>query len=217
MSLNRLNPCLNQSDTILSDFFPNNINFYNNIIQQEKFREFLKSDGTKIEGRRDVATYYNVLDDWNKLDHACDFITDYYSLLILVKRESHNNNVWISFIEGQNQHAAIVACLLCAKFDFDKNILTPDFLSFSTFKEALISHLQSPDEPSFTPKNQLCDILKSEAQLCMLRTPISVLAYIPSNNTGDVDKLFNALKKLSALVSTKKGLSNYKQVKIDSF
>ncbi len=177
----------------------------------------MKSDGTTIEGQRDIATYYNVLDDWNKLDHACDFVTDYYNLLLLVKRESHNHNVWISFIEGPHQHAAIVACLLRAKFDFDTNILTPESQSFSTFKEALIPHVQSPVEPLFTPKNQLCDIVKSEAPLCILRTPISVLAYIPRNNTCDVDKLFNALKKLIALVSTKKGLSSYKHVKINSF
>jgi hypothetical protein len=81
----------------------------------------------------------------------------------------------------------------------------------------MIPNLKSTEDPSLTPKNQLCDIVKSEAPLCILRTPISVLAYIPRNNTCDVDKLFNALKKLIALVSTKKGLSSYKHVKINSF
>ena len=204
VGLNRLNPSLDPSDHILVNFFPSDINYYNNNIRQDNFKEFLKTDGTTEEGRNLIATYYNVLNDWNTLDHNCDFVTDYYNLLLLVKNTSINNKVWISFIEGLHRHAAIVACLLCAKFDFVKNILVPNSLTFDSFNDAMIPNLKSTEDPSLTPEKQLCDLIKREDPICMLRTPISVKVYIPKNITCDVDKLFDTTKKLSALVSTKK-------------
>jgi len=162
-------------------------------------------DGTTSKRRKDIATYYNVLKEWNELSHDCDFVTDYYNLLLLVKRDSPNDSVLISFIEGLHRHSAIIACLLCAKFDYLNNILVPDSLRINTFTDADIQYFALPVDSSFTPKHALCEIVNNpESTSSMLNTPINVITYIPKNTNLNLITLMECTKNMSAKISMNK-------------
>jgi hypothetical protein len=53
---------------------------------------------------------------------------------------SRNDKVWISFIEGLHRHTAIIACLLCKKFDYSNNIIIQGSLQLNDFEKAKIPH-----------------------------------------------------------------------------
>jgi hypothetical protein len=69
--------------------------------------------------------HYSVLDKWTASNHGGDHVETYYELLLLVKAKSKNDNVWISFTEGLHRHTAILASLLCIKFDYSNNKTIP--------------------------------------------------------------------------------------------
>ena len=50
------------------------------------------------------------------------------------------DNIWISFVEGLHRHAAIIACLLCTKFDYKTNIIKPGSLQLEDFRKADIPY-----------------------------------------------------------------------------
>jgi hypothetical protein len=207
-----LNPARHETDIQVTPFFPSDVSFYN-IFQEEDFKRFLLYDGTTKEGRNDIANYYNVSDKWEKLNHDVDFVTDYYQLLILVKKSSDNDRLWISFIEGLHRHAAIILCLLCAKFDNFKNSLVPDSLSIQDFKNSNIPHFNMPHDSLLTPTDLLNLMVKNnESSLSMLTTPITVNAYYTNNNNCDLKKLMDYCKKLSAKISTNKRDSAIKSI-----
>jgi hypothetical protein len=149
-----LNPARHETDIQITPFFPSDVSFYN-MFQEEDFKRFLLYDGTTKEGRNDIANYYNVSDKWKQLNHDVDFVTDYYQLLLLVKTSSDNDKLWMSFIEGLHRHAAIILCLLCAKFDYLNNTLVPNSLQIDDFKTANIPHFKMPEDSSLTPKTIL--------------------------------------------------------------
>jgi hypothetical protein len=207
-----LNPARNETDILRTPFFPSDVTFYNNF-QSEDFKRFLVYDGTTKKGRNNIAKYYNVSDEWKLLDHDVDFVTDYYQLLLLVKTSSDNDKLWMSFIEGLHRHAAIILCLLCAKFDNFKNILIPDSLSIQDFKNSNIPHFNMPHDSLLTPKDLLNHIVENnESTSSMLTTPITVNAYYPNNNTCDSKILMDYCKKLSAKISTNKRDSAIKSI-----
>ncbi len=113
--MNRLNP-FDKTDTISSSFFPPNEDFYADI-QGEGFKRFSLSNATTDDGQKAIAVFYDVCDEWTQSTRGSDTINNYYKLLLLVKTKSKKDNVWISFVEGLHRQAAIIACLLCTKFD----------------------------------------------------------------------------------------------------
>ena len=133
-------------------------------------------DGTTEEGQNAIAQHYGVLDQLNALNHEGDFFDKYYKLLLPVKTESKSNNAWISFVEGLHRHAAILACLLCSKFDHYNNVLEPGLLSISSFKQAQVPHFKKPD---LTPRQQLNKIDKNHDNTPMITTHIIIQVYIP--------------------------------------
>jgi hypothetical protein len=92
------------------------------------------SDGTTKEGQKTIAEYYQVHDLWKDIAKPdCDF-ERYLSLLLLVKTKSQVDNLWVSFVEGLHWHDAMIACLLCTKFDYSSNKIQPDSLDIQDFK-----------------------------------------------------------------------------------
>jgi hypothetical protein len=148
--MKRLNPH-NVNEEIMTTLFPQSNDFYNTI-KGETFKVFWVYDGTTVKGQNATALHYNVLDKWNALNHEGDFVYIYYELVLLVKMKSINDNMWISFIEGPHRHAAIIACLLCTKFDYFNNILLPGSLEIPKFERAKIPNFKKPD---LTPRHQL--------------------------------------------------------------
>jgi hypothetical protein len=92
-------------------------------VQGDYFNQLLPIDGTTENGQNNIAQHYNVLDKWKASKCKGDHVSTYYKLLLLLKTKSKNDKVWISFIEGLHRHAAIIASLLCMKFDYSNNII----------------------------------------------------------------------------------------------
>ncbi len=68
----------------------------------------------------EVTKRYGLVNEWRdtiKESKEDTRATKYYKLLVLVKTTSKKDNVWISFVEGLHQHAAIVMCLTCSDFN----------------------------------------------------------------------------------------------------
>jgi hypothetical protein len=85
---------------------------------------FLGINATTEEEMNVVAKRYGLVNEWRdtiKELKEDDCATKYYKLLVLVNTTSKKDNVWISFIEGLHQHAAIVMCLICSDFDLKDN------------------------------------------------------------------------------------------------
>jgi hypothetical protein len=59
-------------------------------------------------------------------------------LLFLVKSTSQVDHIWFSFFEGMHHHAAIVAGLVCSKFNHFTNELEPGSLTLEDFRNGSI-------------------------------------------------------------------------------
>jgi hypothetical protein len=70
------------------------------------------------------------LDEWEKATAEQTFkIKHYFDLLLMVKKQSKKNHVWISFYKGLHRHAALMMCLLSSKLDLVANKVTYDSLT----------------------------------------------------------------------------------------
>ncbi len=110
-----------QSKTLLEcNLFPPDDSFIATWFKWFHWKDFLETNATTDEGMKKVARHYNIEVKWQqylKKNTQDNRAKDYYKLLQLVKRESTQDYVWISFVEGLHQHAVIVTCLTCSKFD----------------------------------------------------------------------------------------------------
>ncbi len=74
------------------------------------------------KGQQAIATYYEVTDECCDATTGQTFnIKHYFELLLLVKKQSKKDHVWISFYEGLHRHAALMMCLLCSKLNLVTN------------------------------------------------------------------------------------------------
>jgi hypothetical protein len=131
-----------------------------------------------------------------------------------VKTKSKNDKVWISFIEGLHRHAAILASLLCMKFDYSNNIIIPGSLQLDGFEKAQIPHYKNP---GVFPWQQLALIAGNNFNALMLKTPMLIQAYIPirvAYQIGGTIQLLMEVKTqsewilISKTISAKKIISN---------
>ena len=199
--------------TIITSLFPDaNDTDLMSIIRSTKFVDLLKCDATTLEGRAAIAVYFNVKEIWDKKNHDCDFVDDYYNLLYLVKTESSKDHIYISFVEGLHRHTAIITSLLCTKFDHSNNTLVPGSLTVKHFEEAKIPHFKTPDDSALTPRKQICDLLSDTQCPNMLTTIINVKAFIPTNRDCDTKELTEALTTISLLISNDKRNSATKSI-----
>jgi hypothetical protein len=93
-------------------------------------------------------------------------VETYYELLLLAKTKSKNDYVWISFIEGLQRHAAILASLLCMKFDYSNNNIILGSFQLDNFERAHILHYKNP---GVTPREQLGKIVGDHFEVLMLK------------------------------------------------
>jgi hypothetical protein len=125
--MKRLNPKGKEDDKVLMGLFPPNNSYYTDL-QNKRFKTFLMSDGTTKEGQKTIAEYHQVQDLWKDIAKPdCDF-ERYLNLLLLVKTKSQGDNLWVSFVGGLHQHAAMIICLLRTKFDIFSNKIQPGSL-----------------------------------------------------------------------------------------
>lgn len=216
MHMTRLNPNVSpKKESITTSLLPFDDNYIEHI-NSDNFRQFLLLDGTTKDGQQAIAEHYEVLDEWNNLkDDNNDFLTLYYKLLLLVKTKNTKDNVWISFVEGLHRHAALVLSLLCSKFDYLDNNLTPGSLDMTTFEKAGIQHFKLPEDSTVTPEHLLNDINNTESDyLSMLKQPFHVKALYPCDNNCDINTLTAALMEKSSSHSRNKLNSAHKSISI---
>ena len=77
-----------------------------NIVYSNDFQKLLLTDASTEDGQDFLADYYKI-DDWvqikKKLNRkGANMATRYYYLLFMVKAQSKQDNVWISFYEGSH-------------------------------------------------------------------------------------------------------------------
>ncbi len=143
---------------------------------RRKFQAVLSINWTTEDEQNAIAEHYGVLDKWTASNHKGDHVNTYYELLLLVKTKSKNDNVWISFIESLHRHAAILASLLCMKFDYSNNKIIPGSLQLDDFEKAQIPHNKNP---GITPREQLDQFVRNHFEALMLKTPMLIQVYIP--------------------------------------
>jgi hypothetical protein len=110
---------------------------YFNTCFAANFKTFLETDASTDEGMRMVAKDFGVYNEWNaylKELKQDDCATKYYQLLLLVKTMTQDDHMWISFVEGLYQHAAIVMCLTCSDFDLQNNYIEQGSLKTKDFQ-----------------------------------------------------------------------------------
>jgi hypothetical protein len=87
------------------------------------------------DGLMEIATFYDVKDQWNNATSGQSFtINHYYELLLIVKESSTKDNIQMSFYEGLHTHAALMMCLLCSKIDLVSNKVNHCSLTADYFK-----------------------------------------------------------------------------------
>jgi hypothetical protein len=164
------------------------------LVQGKNFKQFLSINGRTEDGQNAIAQHYGVLEKWTASNHEGDHVVN-YKLLLLVKTKSKNDNVWISFIEGLHKHAAILASLLCMKFDYSNNKIILGSLQLGDFEKAQILHYKNP---GVTPREQLGQIIGNHFEALMLKTPMLIQAYIPhrvaNQSGGTIQLLIESLK-----------------------
>ncbi len=192
--------------------FPPSNKLYD-LIRWANFKQFLSINGSTEDGQNAIAQHYGVLDKWTASKHEGDHVDTYFELLLLVKKKSKNDKVWISFIEGLHKLAAILASLPCMKFDYSNNIIIPGSLQLDNFEKAQIPHYKNP---GVTPRQQLALIIGNNFDALMLKRPMLIQAYIPirvANQIGDtIQLLMEALKTQSAWILINKTISANKTI-----
>ncbi len=98
-----------------------------------------------------MATYFKVkkqwnelLDQWNEEGKVVISFKWYYELFFLVKSASEVDHIWFSLFKGMHCHAAIVAVLVCSKFNHLTNELEPKSLTLEDFRNGDIKSFKEP-------------------------------------------------------------------------
>ncbi len=60
IGMHRLNPTHKVDDEVFMGFFHPNLDYYNDLLQDESFKLFLMSDSTTKEGQDRISDYYQV-------------------------------------------------------------------------------------------------------------------------------------------------------------
>jgi hypothetical protein len=138
------------------------------------FKTILLTNATMDEEEDDVAKYFKVqkqqnelLFQWKEERKVVIGFKRYYELLFLVKSTRQVDHIWFSFFEGMHRHAAIVAGLVCSKFNHSTNDLEPGSLTVEDFRNG---NIKSFKEPGTTVTNHLNQIMSKKLTCQCLRT-----------------------------------------------
>ncbi len=148
----RLNPVTENDDSVKRGLYDTDDTDVPSNLKCKTFKEILTTDATTEDGENEVAKYFGVQRQWNKLNEEWSEKQEeikgykrYYELLFLVKLESTKDHLWFSFFEGMHRHAAVVAGLLCCKFDHITNELKPGSLTLDDFKiDGAVKNFKDP-------------------------------------------------------------------------
>ena len=205
----RLNPVPECDDSVKRGLFPTTSNI-DHLITSDDFKDILKTDATTEEGEQKVLQYFQVDNDrWeNQLEKSqqqhntpLTGFRRYYDLLYLVKSESTCDHIWFSFFEGMHRHAAIVAGLVCSKFNHFTNDLLPGSLTLDDFRNEGV--LISFKDPGITVEEHLDMIMTKAIEAPMFHNEFNLTAYIPKTQgvEKDATKLIEAAKMYSGWIS----------------
>ncbi len=168
-----------------------------NLLQTSDLKKVLGIKATTDEGMNEVAKRYGLVNEWRdtiKESKEDDRATKYYKIFILVKTTSKKDNLWISFVEGLHQHAAIVMCLTCSDFDLKENYIDQGSLKNKAFKNVAVPHYRNSHR---MPVQVLNDILNNDYEAPMLQTPFSVQVLILKHGASQINDMMTTLKENS--------------------
>ena len=213
----RLNPVTAGDESIKRGLFSNRKNT-DELISSDEFKNFLQTDATTEKGEQNVLTYFkvedghwqNVLNEWQeKHKTPLTGFRRYYELLYLVKSQSRYDHIWFSFFEGMHQHAAIVAGLVCSKFNHSTNELDPASLTLDDFRNEGV--LKSFKDTDITVEDHLNMIMTKEIDAPMFQNDFNLTAYVPKLR-GDTMDVINkdAGKLIDAAKMHSQWISNFK-------
>jgi hypothetical protein len=172
-------------DTITKNYFPSKRES-NKICSPDTFTEFLKTKAMTKEGLQQIASFYEVLDEWEKATEEQTFkIKHYFNLLLMVKKQRKKDHVWISFSEGLHRHTALMMCLLSSKLDLVANEVTYGSLT-AEYIRAKVS-IKEIAQPNKTPVEQLHGIyIDEDIKAPMLTMLVTIKAFVPNLQVSDI-------------------------------
>ena len=91
-----------------------------------------------------------------------------------------------------HRHAAIVAGLLCSKFDHITNELKPGSLTLDDFK--IDGAVKNFKDPGTTVEEHMDQIMAKEYKAPMFHSKFDVSAYVPKQLSMDADMLIEATR-----------------------
>ena len=170
----RLNPVTDVVDSVKRGLVAM-ITDIERVLASDDFKEILTTDATTEHGEKQVAEYFQVenawellLEKWQQDNQNLTGFKRYYELLFLVKSRSKCDRVWFSFFEGMHRHAAIVAGLVCSKFNHSTNELEPGSLKLDEFRNEGV--IKSFKDPGITVEEHLDMIMKKKSMPQCLKT-----------------------------------------------
>jgi hypothetical protein len=171
-------------DTITKNYFPSKRES-NKIYSSDMFTEFLKTNAMTKEGLQQIASFYEVSDEWEKATIEQTFeIKHYVDLLLMVKKQSKKDHIWISFYEGLHRHAALMMCLLSSKLDLVANKVTYGSLTAEYIRTKV--SIKEITQPNKTPVEQLIGIyIDEDIKAPMLTTLVTIKAFNPNLQVSD--------------------------------
>ena len=210
----RLNPVKVGEESVTRGLFPKQKDLAT-FVRSEEFKEILDTDAITEEGERKIAKYFNVetkwislLEDYEDQDEkkTLSGFKRYFELLFLVKSESKRDEVWFSFFEGMHRHAAIVAGLLCSKFNHMINELKLGSLTLKDFSGDTV--LKSYKDPGISVEDHLNKIMTKQLDPPMLTNTFHLSAYIPKQVLGDKQ---DATTFINGAIYQSSWISNFKR------
>jgi hypothetical protein len=205
----RLNPQQWPDKAVKQDLFPSDDKYFTQLFAND-YRKFLETNATTDDRMQYVATHYGAEAQWKAYPDVSsqdNRAKDYYRLLHIVKTLSDKDYVWISFVEGLHQHAAIVMCLTCLAFDLEDNNIDHGSLKKKDFQLAGVPHYKKPE---MSPMEILNAIVNNQFKAPMLMTAFLVQVLLTKHNNVQIDNLMNTLKESSMWISTFKKFSTEK-------
>jgi hypothetical protein len=170
----RLNPVTEVDDSVKRGLVPMRTDL-EQLLGSDNFKEILQTDATTEEGQIKVAEYFHVgnwwdslVEEWADINQNVTGFKQYYEHLFLVKSKSHYDKVWFSFFEGMHRHAAIVAGLVCSKFNHSTNELDPGSLTLDDFRNE--GTIKSFGDPGTTVEEHLDMIMEKKSMSQCLKT-----------------------------------------------
>ncbi len=206
----RLNPVTTGKDCANRGLFLTDNDLYNQLTHRN-IKKILLADAITNDGEYDVATYFKVQKQWDELlfqwkeeEKVIIGFERYCKLLFLVKSTCQGDHIWFSFFEGMHCHAAIVAGLVCSKFNHSTNKLEPGSLTLEDFRngnkvfQGTGQYSLGPFEPEHVKKNDAP----------MFENPFHLSAYVPKQNMNAADLIEATLLQSSWISNFKKSLAD---------